>query len=81
MRDAIKIAGSCTMRAGELQANTRQSTALVQALLCGCDLGVHVLLRRRQNRQSRIAEFRIDMCDGVRRDDDGEVPHIASSAV
>jgi hypothetical protein len=73
MRDAIKIARSCAVRAGKLQANTRQPTALVQALLRGHYLGVHVLVHHRQR---GIAEFGIDMRDGVWHDDYGEVPRI-----
>jgi hypothetical protein len=61
------------MRAGKLQANTRLRPASTQALLRRDDLGVHVPLHHRQR---GVAEFGIDVRDGIGRDDDREVPHV-----
>ena len=45
----------------------RHGETSIQALLRGHDVGVHVLMHHRQR---SIAQLGIDVCDGVRRDDD-----------
>ena len=61
------------MPRGKRQTNTRPYPGSVQALLHRHDLGVHVLVHHRQR---GVTEFGIDMRDGIRRDDDFEVPHV-----